>query len=252
MRVLKPLGILLALSLPAACATFPGQTSALEAANEDAQIRVAALEIENDRLRSENARMAETLTTLQRENAKMRAAGQAAAQQNSAEGEGEQKTADAGLRDRQTLSVPASKTNPDAVVDEPEGSALANGDVPVASSPRLVQSTFASNDAVFENEADGEIPTESVLYGVHLASYRKLEEAREGWSKLQRQNPDELGLLEPRVETVTIPDKGVFVRLIGGGFSSEEKAAALCARLRPKDVYCAVSSFSGQRLSLGG
>lgn len=252
MRVTKPLGAMLALSFLTACSTFPGRTSAIEAASEDTQIRLAALEVQNDRLRTENARLAETLTTLQQENAKLRAAGQAEALQDLAEGEAEQKAAEADLRDRQTLSVPASRSNPEAVVDEPRGEALANGDVPVASSPRLVQSTFASNDAVFENEADGEITTESVLYGVHLASYRRLQEAREGWSKLQRENPDELGLLEPRVETVTLPDKGVFVRLIGGGFSSEEKAAALCARLEPKDVYCAVSDFDGQRLSLGG
>lgn len=250
-RVLKSLGAFVALSFLAACSTFSGQKSAEAASGasaEDAQIRIAALETENARLKSENARMANRLMALKRDNEQLAAANDAEA----AEDEAETKSAQADLRDSPMLAVPDPKSNPDAVVDDPEGASLANGDVPVASSPRLVQSTFASTDAVFENEADGEIATESVLYGVHLASYRRLEEAREGWTKLQRENPDELGLLEPRIQRVDIPDKGVFVRLIGGGFSSAEKASALCARLKPKDVYCDVSDFSGQRLSLNG
>jgi hypothetical protein len=88
--------------------------------------------------------------------------------------------------------------------------------------------------------------------GVHLASYRHREQAQEGWRQLQRENPDELGLLEPRIIAVTIPEKGDFLRLIGGGFSSQEKAAALCTNLKQKGVFCTVSGFEGDRLALGG
>lgn len=122
---------------------------------------------------------------------------------------------------------------------------------PVEPSPRLVQPSFASHEAtVFENEAGDAIATASVLFGVHLASYRHAEEARAGWAKLQRDYPDELGLLEPRLERVAIEGRGEFLRLIGGGFSNGEKAAALCARLKTSGVYCAVASFEGERLSL--
>ncbi|MEE2691887.1 MAG: SPOR domain-containing protein [Pseudomonadota bacterium] len=141
---------------------------------------------------------------------------------------------------------------PEAVVAAPEADrALAGAPAPVDSSPRLVQPSFASvEETVFENEAAGAIPLSSVLYGVHLASYRHEAEARSGWRKLQRENPDELGLLEPRVEKVSIEDRGEFLRLVGGGFTTQEKASALCARLKSKGVYCSVTSFDGQRLSL--
>ena len=89
-----------------------------------------------------------------------------------------------------------------------------------------------------------------MLYGVHLASYRHVEDARAGWRKLQRENPDELGLLEPRIEEITIKGRGQFVRLIGGGFSTRDKAEQLCSRLRAKRLYCAVMDFEGQRLSM--
>ncbi|NWG71666.1 MAG: SPOR domain-containing protein [Parvularculaceae bacterium] len=123
---------------------------------------------------------------------------------------------------------------------------------PVETSPRLVQPTFASQETLFENEASDGIKTASVLFGVHLASYRHAEEARAGWVKLQRDYPDQLGLLEPRLERVELEGRGTFLRLIGGGFAAEEKAVALCAALKSLGAYCAVSSFEGERLSFAG
>lgn len=248
MRRMKSLGLFCALSFLAACSTFSGQKTSKTASDgsvQDAQSRVASLETEIERLKSENARLADRLAALQQENEKLVAAAGPAKDGDNAVG------ARADLRDAPSLVAPDPKQKPGAVVDDPGAPALAETNMPVAPSPRLVQPTFASTDAVFENEANGEIETESVLYGVHLASYRDLERAREGWRQLQRENPDELGLLEPRIQTVDIPDKGVFLRLIGGGLSSKEKAAALCASLKPKGVYCAVSGFVGQKLSLG-
>jgi hypothetical protein len=120
---------------------------------------------------------------------------------------------------------------------------------PVDPAPRLVQPSFASGEeTVFENEASGAIKTSSVLYGVHLASYTKSADAAKGWRKLQRENPDQLGLLEPRVVSVTV-DGRKFVRLIGGGFSSEEKATQLCESLKTRGVFCTVTGFEGERLS---
>jgi hypothetical protein len=157
------------------------------------------------------------------------------------------------LVDGPGAGVTAEPLKPESVVAAAEaGTALKNApDKPVNPAPRLVQPSFSSEEeAVFENEAAGVIRTASVLYGVHLASYRGIEEARAGWSKLQRENPDELGLLEPRIEEVDIEGRGKFLRLIGGGFSSREKAEALCKRLEAKSVYCVVSDFGGQKLSL--
>ena len=141
---------------------------------------------------------------------------------------------------------------PDAVVAAADvNRALANSPAPpVVPGPRLVQPSFASEqETVFENEASTAIKTASVLYGVHLASYRKIEDARAGWSKLQRDNPDELGLLEPRITNISIEGRGDFVRLIGGGLSSAERAQQLCSSLRQKGVFCTVTSFEGEKLS---
>lgn len=128
--------------------------------------------------------------------------------------------------------------------------ALADAPPPVQASPRLVQPSFSDDKQVFRNEAAAsDIELSSILFGVHLASYRQVNQARDGWRRLQRENPEELGLLEPRLEKVTLESDGDFVRLIGGGFSSQEKASALCERLESKGLYCDVAGFSGDRLT---
>jgi sporulation related protein len=207
-----------------------------------AELRTAELEVEVAQLKSDKERLASELEELQRENAKL-AASEETAEEDAAH------LADATALANAELKLRDGAAAGSAVVEAADGSAIANGAAPVAPAPRLVQPTFASTDAVFENEASGDIETASVLFGVHLASYRKVREARDGWRKLQRQNPDELGLLEPRIERVRLKEKGVFLRLIGGGFSSQEKAAALCASLQQKGLFCSVSGFNGKRLS---
>lgn len=136
-------------------------------------------------------------------------------------------------------------TAPDPVNDLPDGPAA------MSAAPRLVQPSFASADAVFENEARAEgLQLQSVLWGVHLDSYSRENFAREGWRRLQRAYPDELGLLEPRTESVMIEGRGQIYRLIGGGFATEATAKALCQSLSGKNQYCRVVAFSGERLSL--
>ncbi|MEK7265296.1 MAG: SPOR domain-containing protein [Pseudomonadota bacterium] len=129
--------------------------------------------------------------------------------------------------------------------------ALPGAAAPVDDAPRLVQPSFASSEQIFENEAASpEIKLTSVLWGVHLASYKHPDDASAGWKKLQRENPDELGLLEPRIEKVTLEGKGEYLRLVGGGFSSREKAKDLCDKLASKGVFCRVATFGGDRLSM--
>ena len=125
--------------------------------------------------------------------------------------------------------------------------ALAN---PMQAAPRLVQPAFAAQEqTVFENEAKGDIPVASVLYGAHLASYRRSVDALAGWRVLQRQNPSELSLLEPRVAPITIEGRGAFIRLIAGGFSTQETAAKLCETLKRRGRFCEVTSFDGEKLN---
>ena len=243
---LRLLAAIAGASLVSGCSTILGGNDAPmidQAAVEAAQIRVTELQVEVSRLKNENARLANDLLSIQRDRARAERIAAAATET------GDPDQAEAAAQ--QQLSVPDPQPLANAVVDAADDPALAKTDVPVETAPRLVQPAFASNETVFENEADeNAIETTSVLFGVHLASYRARDEASDGWRQLQRENPDELGLLEPRVETVVIEDKGVFLRLIGGGFSSEERASALCEVLKRKAQFCAVVGFAGQRLPL--
>ena len=245
-RGVRLVAVMAGASLVSGCATIFGGDEAPtidQAAVEAAQTRVTALQVEVSRLKNENARLANELLAIQRERARAERIAAAASEAEDAD--------KAAAAAQQQLTVPDPQPLANAVVDAADDPALAKTDVPVETAPRLVQPAFASNETVFENEADeNAIETTSVLFGVHLASYRARDEASDGWRQLQRENPDELGLLEPRVETVVIEDKGVFLRLIGGGFSSQERAAALCEVLKRKSQFCAVVGFAGQRLPL--
>ncbi|MFC2953793.1 SPOR domain-containing protein [Marinicaulis aureus] len=244
MPVIRYLGAFLLLGLVSACASFPGgsRNAPVSSAtdSEAAQVQVAALESEVVKLKSQNARLANELLALKRERDQQLSEGNAP----------ELKDPAPDLPPAPEMLVDGGGPRPNAVVDDAASPALAKTDVPVETSPRLVQPTFASNETVFENEAEGDIKTESVLFGVHLASYRHMEEARTGWRQLQRENPDELGLLEPRLEGVDVEGKGRFLRLIGGGFASKDKAEVLCGQLKAKGLFCSVASFEGERLSL--
>lgn len=125
------------------------------------------------------------------------------------------------------------------------------GASPMQAAPRLVQPSFASQEkTIFENEAKpGDIRLTSVLYGVHLASYRHNADAVAGWRTLQSQYPNELSLLEPRTAPISIEGRGDFIRLIAGGFSSQQTAAALCETLSRRGRFCEVTSFDGDKLS---
>ncbi len=237
--------------LLSACSTLTGKSNESKAALspeafEEIEMKTAALELENERLKSENARLANQLLALQRsERSKAEAdAAETAADEAPSATEAKQEAPP------KPAPVAAAPDADEVVVAETEAPELRGSEVLIEDAPRLVQPTFSSDETVFENEAVGEIETASVLFGVHLASYRQMSEARDGWRQLQRENPDELGLLEPRIERVNLPDKGVFLRLIGGGFSSEERAAALCVNLKDKGLFCSVSGFQGERLSL--
>lgn len=244
-RLTRLAGAGLAAAALSACSSFGGKDADILGDTPDeinwAYSQNAELQAEVDRLKAENDKLSKRLAELQAKSA----------------------PAAAEVPAPPALSDPAAQTPKPAAQATPlkAETVVASADVdralaespapPVDPAPRLVQPSFVSDqEASFENEAADLIKTQSVLYGVHLASYRKVEDARTGWRKLQRENPDELGLLEPRIEEVTIEGRGKFMRLIGGGFSSREKARQLCERLKSRGVYCFVTDFGGSRLSL--
>lgn len=206
-------------------------------ANEEAMTKkIAALEAENKKLTN-------TVNTLRRRLNEAERLVDAIERQRRTEAQAEAARVAAAAAPKGAARPIISA--PDAQKDLPDAATA------VERSPRLVQPAFASASPVFENEAvDEVIDLQSVLFGVHLASYRELDDARSGWRRLQRENPDELGLLEPRIENIKIEGRGVFLRLIAGGFASEDKATALCDALKASDVHCRVVGFNGERLAL--
>lgn len=222
-----------------ACSGLGGELDVTGATADDlawAFARTAELETEVAQLSAENTKLTKRVADL--ESAKPAPATEA------------KPAEDVPNPPKPVAAAPAVK--PEQVVGAAQATRALAGAPAADGSPKLVQPSFASlEETVFENEAaTGDIPLSSVLFGVHLASYREAEQARAGWRKLQRENPDELGLLEPRIEKVSLEARGDFLRLVGGGFSSETKASALCAKLKSKGVFCSVTSFDGERLSL--
>lgn len=241
------------LALAQGCAVLSGKPDPDLVASHAEDLRIAraeatGLQSEVEKLKAENAVLQSKVEGLERAAARV-----AALQQSAPAGQSGETLLKDGPAALGSSGENAPSTAPAApVVAAPNADvALPGAPVPIDESPRLVQPSFASSEQIFENEAAStEIKLTSVLWGVHLASYRHAEEASAGWKKLQRENPDELGLLEPRVEKVSIEGKGEYLRLVGGGFSSREKAKALCDKLAARGVFCRVANFGGDRLSM--
>ncbi len=251
MAAAKKAGALSLILLAQSCATVFGSAKA---------DLVEAQAVELDSVKAERARLQSQVDALKAENDRLELALADAAKKAQRVAAADQPSlppapqlTDDKIADAGTVVEKTGSTAPAApVVAAPNArNSLPAAPVPVDAQPRLVQPRLASSDASFENEASNpEIKMTSVLWGVHLASYRRVEEASAGWAKLQRDNPDELGLLEPRIERVSIDGKGAYLRLVGGGFSSREKATALCETLAAKGVFCRVANFGGERLSM--
>lgn len=76
---------------------------------------------------------------------------------------------------------------------------------------------------------------------VQLASFRKISQADGAWRRLVKSNRDLLGAYTARVERADLGDgKGVYFRLRVGPFANRAEAAALCARLKAREVDCIV------------
>ncbi len=250
-RAVRRAGMASLFLLAQSCATIFGSEKADLVASQAVELDAVkaervGLQAEVEKLQAEKSRLEAQLADATKKAARVAAAG-AAPDAASAQPQAVPKPAAAEPAEKPLSTAPAAP-----VVAAPNADAsLPGAPVPVDEQPRLVQPRFASTEEIFENEAaNPEIKLTSVLWGVHLASYRRMEEAGAGWAKLQRENPDELGLLEPRIERVAIEGKGAYLRLVGGGFSSREKAKALCDELALKGVFCRVANFGGERLSM--
>lgn len=79
---------------------------------------------------------------------------------------------------------------------------------------------------------------DAVEAGVHLASYRALENAYKGWENLARRNGDLLRGLSPDILRVDLGKKGVYYRLYAVPVAPYAAAVQLCHKLRQRGIYC--------------
>jgi len=73
---------------------------------------------------------------------------------------------------------------------------------------------------------------------VHLASYRNQANAEAGWTALSQRYAGSMRGMEPHYERVTVPGKGVFIRLKAGPVAIPGGANRLCDQLRSAGQYC--------------
>ena len=72
----------------------------------------------------------------------------------------------------------------------------------------------------------------------HLASYREIEGAKNGWEQLATQHGAILNDLSREISRVLIPNKGIFYRIEVGPFASIKEAKELCLMLNEHKTYC--------------
>ena len=73
---------------------------------------------------------------------------------------------------------------------------------------------------------------------IHLASFKKRENAERTWQKLSLTHPDLLKDLSALIKVVDIPKKGKFHRVYAGPMTNWAAAQALCKSFKSRKVYC--------------
>lgn len=86
-----------------------------------------------------------------------------------------------------------------------------------------------------------------LLHGVHVASYRDAEQARDGWAVLSERHAALSGLT-PRIDETDLGEQGVYLRLKAGPFESAEAAEAACGGLEDSGDWCQVAAYDGAPL----
>jgi hypothetical protein len=80
------------------------------------------------------------------------------------------------------------------------------------------------------------------VYGGHLASYFRAEDARRGWNIIVHQQSS-IGSLKPHIVPIKTA-KGPMVRLIAGDFPTEAEARRFCTWAHEQHLYCAVMALA--------
>ncbi len=125
--------------------------------------------------------------------------------------------------------------------------------VPRSQSGSLSPLEASANSAVGDSGAGtvtADADPDRIRFGVHLGSYRSLDQVPGSWAAFQRVFDLELGSLNARVYTQTQAGIGDFLRLIAGPLETQKDAESLCRTIkaRAREQYCETSEFQGDPL----
>lgn len=93
----------------------------------------------------------------------------------------------------------------------------------------------SANEPAYQAPATSSFPK----VGIHLASYRDMENVQRGWAELKTGNSDLLSDLELKVTDYRSGSDGVYKRLIAGPLDPAV-AESRCASLKDRGVWCQV------------
>lgn len=100
----------------------------------------------------------------------------------------------------------------------------------------------AEQDVADAPRADGR-QSASVLqagYRLHLASYRTIEDADEGWSRMLQQYGDLLAGLQVEISRVDLGSRGIYWRVQAGPVADPDRGRKICAEFIRRGGYCQV------------
>ncbi len=106
---------------------------------------------------------------------------------------------------------------------------------PAAAPVSAVSSASGKADAkpaMLESQMSGPQP------GIHLASYRSVQQAERGWAQIRRAQQNILGDMPHVVSRISLQGKGTYYRLKAGPVESESAARELCGQLKRRRQFC--------------
>ena len=83
-------------------------------------------------------------------------------------------------------------------------------------------------------------------FGMHIASYRKIAQARLGWMEIKKAYPFMMKDMTPLVSRVRFNDgRGNFYRLVAGPIAEKSVAMDECRIIKVNFGYCSVIDYQG-------
>ena len=120
---------------------------------------------------------------------------------------------------------------------------------PQSATPESGMATMAPKPLSPEQNSQVAMATPSDAFGMHIASYKKISQAKTAWEQYRQAYPFMLKDMKPVVAKVNFNDgRGDFYRLIAGPKMKKSEANDDCKIIKVNSGYCSVVSYDGTSL----